>query len=111
MKAPDPFAERIVSLLTPVGPARAGRMFGGFGIFMDDLMFALIADETLYLKVAEETKSAKQHAGSRPFTYRRQGREISMSYWSAPAGSLDDMEALSPWAGLALAAAQRAKGR
>ena len=111
MKAPDAFAQQVVGLLTPIGPARARRMFGGFGIFMDDLMFALIADGRLYLKVDDETMPTFEGAGSEPFTYRRQGREISMSYWLAPAGSLDDMEALSPWAELALAAAHRAKGR
>ncbi len=111
MKAPDAFAQRITALLTPMGPARARRMFGGFGIFMDDLMFALINGDRLYLKVDDETRPAFEGAGSEPFTYRRRGRDISMSYFSAPAGSLESMEALSPWAGLALAAARRARGR
>ena len=111
MNADGDFAERIIALLTPMGPARARRMFGGFGIFMDDLMFAIIAHERLYLKVDDETRPAFEGAGSEAFTYRRQGREISMSYFSAPSGSLDDMETLSSWAGLALAAARRAKGR
>ena len=111
MKTPDPFAERIVAMLTPLGPARARRMFGGFGIFIDDLMFALIAGGTLYLKVDDETRPVFEDAGSQPFTYRRRDREIAMSYWLAPDGSLLDMETLIPWAGLALAAARRAKER
>ncbi|MCZ6607821.1 MAG: TfoX/Sxy family protein [Alphaproteobacteria bacterium] len=111
MKAPDAFAQQVVGLLTPLGPARVRRMFGGFGIFMDDLMFALIIHGRLYLKVDDGTKPTFADAGSEPFTYRREGREIAMSYWLAPVGSLDHMEALSPWAELALAAARRAKGR
>ncbi len=111
MKAPDPFVERIQALLTPLGPARSRRMFGGYGIFMDDLMFAIVAGGKLYLKVDPSSEPEFQRAGSAPFTYRRQGRQISMSYWSAPVGSLDDMAALQPWADRALAAARRAKAK
>lgn len=111
MKPPDPFVERVLALLMPVGPARARRMFGGHGIFMDDAMFALIAHDKLYLKVDPESEPKFTRAGAQPFTYQRQGREISMSYWSAPDGTLDDMAALQPWADLALAAARRAKAK
>ena len=109
MKAPDPFVQRILDLATPLGPVRARRMFGGFGIFMDDLMFALIAGGKLYLKVDPTSEPEFKAAGSTPFTYRRKGREISMSYWLAPDGALEAMEAFAPWAEAALGAARRAK--
>jgi DNA transformation protein len=111
MKAPDPFAEQVVGLLTPLGPVRARRMFGGHGIFMDDVMFALIARETLYFKADAESEPAFRKAGSEPFTYQRNDREVSLSYWRAPEGVIDDMAALTPWAERALAAARRAKGK
>lgn len=111
MKPPDPFAERLVALLTPLGPVRSRRMFGGHGIFMDDVMFALIAGGVLYLKADAETEEAFREAGSRPFTYRRKDREVSMSYWRAPEGVADDMAALTPWAERALGAARRAKAK
>jgi DNA transformation protein len=111
MNTQDDFSQQVIGLLTPLGPARARRMFGGHGIFMDDVMFALIADGVLYLKVDEKTAPAFKDAGAEAFTYRRQDRDISMSYFSAPAGSLDGMKALAPWAELALAAARRAKGK
>ncbi|MDH3241860.1 MAG: TfoX/Sxy family protein [Alphaproteobacteria bacterium] len=111
MKAPDPFAQQVVGLLTPLGPVRARRMFGGHGIFMDDVMFALIAGDALYFKADAETEDAFRAVGSLPFTYNRNGREISMSYWRAPAGALDDMAALAPWAERALLAARRAKAK
>ena len=111
MKAPEPFAQRMQALLTPLGPVRLRRMFGGTGIFMDDLMFALIARGKLYLKVDPMSEAEFARAGSTPFTYRRQGREISMSYWSAPDGALDHMAALRPWAEAARDAARRAKAK
>ena len=36
--------------LAPVGVIRIRRMFGGAGVYADDLFFAIIADDQLYLK-------------------------------------------------------------
>jgi DNA transformation protein len=111
MKPPDPLAERIVGLLTPLGPVRARRMFGGHGLFLDDLMFALISGGALYFKADGETEDAFRAAGSRPFTYRRQGKDVALSYWRAPEGALDGMAALAPWAEQAIAAARRTRAQ
>ena len=48
------FQELLVELFEPVGGVTFRRMFGGLGIFRQGLMFALVADDTLYLK-ADET--------------------------------------------------------
>ncbi len=96
--------------MTPLGPVRARRMFGGHGVFLDDAMFAIIAADRLYLKADTQSAPEFEAAGSRPFGYRRRGREVKMGYWLAPEGALDDMAALAPWAEKALAAARRAKG-
>ena len=101
------FAEAIVARLTPLGPVKARRMFGGHGIFLDDTMFALLAGDTLYFKVDGETKSAFAAAGAKPFIYRRKAKPIEMSYMTAPPGSLDDQDTLLDWAERALAAAKR----
>ena len=47
----DGFTAHCLELLAPHGAARARRMFGGVGIYLDGLFIALIADERLYLKV------------------------------------------------------------
>jgi DNA transformation protein len=104
-----PFVAQVLGLLTPLGPVRARRMFGGHGLFLHDVMFALIASEKLYLKADATSAPDFEAAGSRPFTYQRQGREFSMSYWLAPDGALDTIAALAPWAEKAVAAARRAR--
>jgi hypothetical protein len=71
MKADDPFPARITSLLMPLGPVRARSMFGGCGIFLDDLMFALIAWDRLYFKVDDETNGGDARRSRRP---HRMGR-------------------------------------
>ena len=82
------FVDQILARLMPLGPVRGRRMFGGWGIFLDDVMFALIAGERLYLKVDAETEARFAAAGAAPFTYRRgDGQAIVMSYRAAPAGT------------------------
>ena len=45
----------ITTWLTPPEPVMGRAMFGGFGIFMDGVMFGLIADSDLYLEVDAKT--------------------------------------------------------
>ncbi len=107
-RLPD-FVEHVLDLLVPFGPAAARRMFGVWGLYLDGVMFALIADDRLYLKADRETEARFAEAGCAPFTYEARGRTISLSYREAPDGGLEDPEALLPWARLALEAARRSK--
>ncbi len=83
-------------------------MFGGQGIYAGVVMFALEVGGELYLKVDDSTVPAFQAAGSRPFTYERDGRVAQMSYWSLPDGAVDDPEEAARWGRMALDAAMRA---
>lgn len=111
MRADDPFPARVARLLQPLGPVRARAMFGGCGLFLEDAMLAIVDGERLYFKVDDETAGRFAAAGGGPFTYRRLGRSIALSFREAPAGSLDDPEALIDWARLALSSARRARSR
>jgi len=109
MRADDPFPARITRLMQPLGPVRARAMFGGCGIFLDDAMLAIVDGERLYFKVDDQSAGRFAAAGGEPFTYRREGRTVALSFREAPPGSLDDPEALLDWARLALSSAQRAR--
>jgi DNA transformation protein len=80
-------------------------MFGGWGLFLDDAMFGLIAGERLYFKVDDETEPRFAAAGAGAFTYLRQGKRVAMSYRRAP----PDPAELLAWAELGLEAARRQK--
>ena len=41
------FVSYLVELMQSIGPVNARPMFGGFGIFLDKLMFGLVADSIL----------------------------------------------------------------
>lgn len=101
-----PFALHCLELLTALGRPRAKAMFGGVGFYVDDLFIALIIDERLYLKAGEAQQPAFQAAGCEPFRYTmKDGREMTMGYWTAPDEALESPEAMHPWARRAMEAA------
>jgi DNA transformation protein len=101
---------RLETGLTPLGHFRARPMFGGHGLYLDDLMFGLIFEDRLYLKADDESRAAFERARSEPFVYdTHKGRRISTSYWLCPPAALTAPAKLRAWVGRAHAAAQRAK--
>jgi DNA transformation protein and related proteins len=102
------FVESVEDALQRVGPVHVRAMFGGFGIFLDAVMFGLIADDVLYLKVDDTNRVDFEKAGLEPFVYKAGRGLIQMSYHRAP-GSVDDWESVEPWVTGAIAAARRAK--
>ena len=102
------FVDYVVELMAPLGPVTARKMFGGYGLYHDGLMFALIGDETLYIKADDANRDKFIAAGSEPFLYHKKGKQYSMSYYRAPAEALDDTDAMYEWARLGYDAAVRA---
>jgi len=106
--------EFIRELFAPFGPVTVKRMFGGAGIWSDGLMFGLVFDGAIFLKVNETSIPEFEREGSRPFVYTRaksRGRvgRASLSYWRLPERLYDDPEELAVWANRAFAIAQSKK--
>jgi DNA transformation protein len=102
----DALVEHCLELLAPLGAARARRMFGGHGLYVDDLFIALIAFERLFLKTDAATRPAFEAAGCEPFVYEARGKPVAVSaYWSAPPEAMESPTSMSPWARLAMQAA------
>lgn len=109
MTASANFAIYVVEMLGAAGRVAARRMFGGYGLYCDGVMFALIADDVLYLKTDEVNRPRLERAGSAPFTYEAKGQRTTIAYWRAPDEAMESRELMAPWARGALAAALRAK--
>jgi DNA transformation protein len=109
MRSTSDFAAYAVELLGTVGHVAARRMFGGYGLYCDGVMFALIADDVLYLKADDASRPEFERAGSEPFVYEARGRRTTMAYWRAPDEAMESRELAAPWARTALAAALRAR--
>ena len=105
------FVSYVVDLMQSVGPVHAKGMFGGYGIYLDGLMFGLIADSVLYLKADKETEKEFRDRGLEVFTYSKKGKEIKMSYYQAPEGALEDAEEMNSWANMAYSVALKAASK
>lgn len=101
--------ERIEEIFAPLGRVAVRRMFGGYGIYADDLFFALESDGDIFLKVDSTTQPLFEAAGSSPFVYEKAEKAIALSYWRLVASAYDDEDELRRWTSLALESARRAQ--
>jgi DNA transformation protein len=100
--------EFVRELLEQLGDIRIRPMFGGAGVYFEDLFFGIIDDDTLFLRADDENREAFEAVGSRQFTYSMKDGEImSMAYWSLPDSAADDPEQAVRWATGAVDAARR----
>lgn len=86
-------------------------MFGGYGLFADGMIFALIAYNTLYFKVDDGNRSDYIEAGMPPFSYMGKNKPIQMSYFQIPETVWSNLEILAEWVEKAIAAGRRAKSK
>jgi DNA transformation protein and related proteins len=106
----EELAAHSAELLAPMGSVKLRRMFGGHGIYVDDLFIALIAFDRLFLKTDDETRAQFEGAGGEPFIYEAAGKPVTVSaYWTVPAEAMESPALMQPWARLAIAAALRAR--
>jgi DNA transformation protein len=105
------FVDYVIELLGPFGTVEARRMFSGHGIFLDGLMFAIVADEALWFKADEINEQEFRDAGCERFSYVRGGRAATMSFYRAPPESLESPAEALPWARSAYAAALRVNAK
>jgi DNA transformation protein and related proteins len=80
------------------GPIVIRPMFGGAGIFRDDVMFGLIAYDTLYLKTGDANREDFERKGMQPFTYQGKSKPTSFGYYEVPADVLEDPHEMRLWA-------------
>jgi DNA transformation protein and related proteins len=104
------FVEHLKGVFGLFGPVQARRMFGGHGLYCNDVMFGLIADDTLYLKSDVTTATHFTSRGLPPFRYSSKDRKaVTMSYYLAPEEVLEDPEQAAIWARRSYEAALRAR--
>ncbi len=108
MVASDSFAEFLREQLAPLGRVATRRMFGKTGMFCDGLMFGMITDDSLYLRVDDHNRAAfKEAQAFPPLSYEKKGGSIDLFFWRAPKRLFDEQDELVAWAQLALDAARR----
>jgi DNA transformation protein len=99
----------VADLLAPIGGVSFRRMFGGVGLFRDSVMFALIIEDTLFMKADETTRGRFEAEGCEPFSYGSKRGTVVTSYWQVPERLYDDGDTFCDWAREAMAVADRAR--
>ena len=101
MPADKSFLDRVMDLLAPLGDISSRAMFGGYGIFHQRDMFALIYGSSLYFKVNDSNRAIYQDAGSRQFVTRFIPL-TPMPYYEVPTEVLEDMAKFREWARMSI---------
>lgn len=108
MVASEEFGSYLCDELLPLGAVSMRRMFGKTGVFCEGVMFAMVTDNELYLRVDDQNREAFAEAGTHPsLSYVKRGQSIDLSFWRAPDRLFDDRDELIAWSRLALEAAHR----
>ena len=103
------FADHLRDLFRELGPVETRRMFGGAGVYLGDAMFALVIDDTLYMKADPDLARTYSQAGSAPFSYdTRNGVRTIPGLMRLPDSALDDPDEALDWARLSLVPAELA---
>ncbi len=98
----------LLELMHAVGAVHARPMFGGHGIFLDKLMFALVSDGILYLKADDDTRAAFKEKDLDAFSYIKRGKAFKLGYFQAPEEALEDPQEMTVWANQAYTVAFKA---
>ena len=108
MVASETYADFLREQLAPLGRLSLRRMFGKTGVFCDGVMFGMITDNTLYVRVDDQNRAVFKEAESTPpLNYEKKGATIDLAFWRVPERLLDEPDELVAWARAALAAARR----
>src|SRR3954447_19637589 len=85
MVASESFTEFLREHLAPLGRVTMRRMFGKTGVFCDGVMFAVVTENTLYVRVDDENRATFKEAESfPPLNYTKKGSTIDLAFWRVP---------------------------
>ena len=108
MKSTGGFRDFVLEQLSGVPKLHDRAMFGGIGLYSDDVFFGLIAADVLYLKTDDSNRAAFEKLGAGPFR-PYPDRPMTMPYYSVPARILEDPDELVIWARRSVAIATAGK--
>jgi len=92
------YLEYVLDLLSHCDSITSRAMFGGYGIYKNGVIFAIIAHDELYFKVDQSNIDLYKKQGSEAFTFETKGRVSTMiSYWKVPLIIMEDETQLKDW--------------
>ena len=102
------FLAYVLEQLAQLGDVTSRRMFGGAGLYSDELFFGLIMDDVLYLRVDDSNRADYSSRGMAQFRPYADRPHLSMNYYEIPADVLEDAAELVSWARRSVTVAMKA---
>ena len=85
MVASDSFRDFLIEQLSPLGRITTRRMFGKTGFFCDGVMFGMVLENTLFLRIDEHNRATFGEAAAfAPLNYKKAGATIDLAFWRVP---------------------------
>lgn len=87
------------------------RMFGGYGIYQDGIIFAMIGFGKIMFKVGDSNRQAYEDKGMKQFVYThpKSGKITPMPYYELPPDILEDPDQLPTWIAASVQATKASK--
>lgn len=79
-----PVLKDSLKLFEQFGRVKSRSMFGGFGIFVDEAMFALVVNDALHIRSDDSTVEQFKTAGYQPYVYKKRGFPVVTKYYALP---------------------------
>ena len=106
MNKPDEsFRDFILDQLAGLDDVEARRMFGGYGLYHDEIFFGILYKGKLFFKIDDSTVDEYRRRKMKPF--RPNDRQTLKSYYQVPVEIIEDADQLGRWTSRAIACQNR----
>ena len=110
MASKKEYLDFAVEWLSPLGEITSRSMMGGYVLYCGGTVFALLADNTLHLKVDELTRPRFEVLGLKPFQ-PFPDQPGTMQYYPPPAEFFEDSDVMAEWGRAAVECGRRAQAK
>ncbi|ENK2092831.1 TfoX/Sxy family DNA transformation protein [Vibrio vulnificus] len=104
-----PILKDSMKLFEQLGAIKSRSMFGGFGLFADETMFALVVKDQLHIRADQKSTLLFEKQGFKPYVYTKRGFPVVTKYYAISDALWQDQNALLALAKRALASANNDK--
>mgnify|MGYP000430046043 FL=1 len=87
-----PILKDSMKLFESLGKIKSRSMFGGFGLFADETMFALVVNDQLHIRADTNSADQFKQQGFQPYVYKKRGFPVVTKYFALPDNILQDQQ-------------------
>lgn len=101
----DSFKDFVLDQLGKLPELECRAMFGGYGLYEEEIFFGIIFKGKLYFKTNARSAARYAKLGMMPFRPNR--KQILKNYYEVPVDIIEDSDRLAAWARESLSVAKR----